>query len=132
VTALESSVSQALINRVERLEADLIEFRAAHTKQTRKVAFLASQDGGSKGRMQALVRIFRALKHTEDEVKLRALREQLSAAINQVVQQITLYPVGRTPAGHKTERYVDVTFVNGAVRRAEGVEVAPKEVELVE
>ncbi len=129
VKALESSVSPALIKRLDDLEASLVPLKQSHDKQAKLLASLASQDGGSKGRVQALIRIFRQMKHATSEVERRALREQLSAAINQAVKQMTMYPVGRTPKGTKADRFVDVTFVNGATKRAEGVEVSPKDME---
>lgn len=125
--AIEATDSPSLFKRLVDLEAALVVLKGSHEKQAKKVASLASQDGGSKGRVQALIRIYRLMKNAESSIERRALREQLSTAINQAVKQIVMYPVGRIPQGSKADRFLDVTFVNGATKRAEGVEVAPKE-----
>ena len=57
--------------------------------------------------------MFKALKHTTDEVELRALREQLSAAVAGLVEMIGLYPRGPTPDGEKGDRFLKVLLKNG-------------------
>lgn len=52
----------------------------------------------------------------------RALREQLSAAINLVVERIELHPMGHNAQGCKEDRFADVMFKNGASRRIESGE----------
>lgn len=57
-----------------------------------------------------------------DEVPSRALRDQLSAAINLVVERIELHPMGPNARGTKEDRFADVMFKNGASRRIEAGE----------
>jgi hypothetical protein len=69
-----------------------------------------------------LVLLFRALKVTTDELQRRVLREQLSAAVNLVVERVVMYPMGHNAKGAKEDRFMDVTFRNGAQRRIEASE----------
>jgi len=41
---------------------------------------------------------------------------------NATIERITLYPAGRSMAGDKEDRFIDVTFKNGAQRRIEAGE----------
>ena len=69
-------------------------------------------------RMKALVLLFKELKRLEDPQKLRALREQISVGIHQVVDKIVLYPRGRN-GKDKDARYIEVFFKNGEQRTIE-------------
>jgi hypothetical protein len=65
---------------------------------------------------------FKLLKDTTDDLQGRTLREQLSAGMHQVVERITLYPMGWNAKGTKEARFIDVLFRNGAERRIEAGE----------
>jgi len=83
---------------------------------------LATQEGGGASRMKDLVLLFKLLSDTTDDLQRRALREQLSAGMHQVVKRITLYPMGWNAKGTKEDRLIDVLFRNGAERRLEAGE----------
>lgn len=120
-----------MVPRVKKLEDDLQGVNKLCAEQNRKVQSMTVLEGVGKNRMSDLVQLFKSLKKTTDEVQLRSLREQLSAAINLVVHQIQLYPTGHNPkkksagprlADDKSERFIDVLFKNGAQRRIESGE----------
>lgn len=112
----------AMIQRVKDNETELARIEKLIDTQQRKVNTLATQEGGGASRMKDLIGLFKALKTTTEEVPRRALREQLSAAINLVVERIELHPMGRNARGTKEDRFADVMFKNGANRRIEAGE----------
>ena len=116
--AIEQGVL-SMIDRVKDHELKLRQERVRLEEQQRKVHALTTREGGGATRMKTIVLLFKALKHTADELQIRALREQLSSAIQQVVERIDLYPTGQTKSGTKEDRYAVITFRNGAVRTIE-------------
>lgn len=112
----------SMIHRVKENEAELVRVQKLVDAQQKKVNALATHEGGGTSRMKDLVVLFKALKTTTEEVQRRALREQLSAGINQVTDRIVLYPVGHNGIGAKEDRFIDVQFKNGAERRIEAGE----------
>jgi DNA invertase Pin-like site-specific DNA recombinase len=106
-------------SKVKEMELELASTEKLLEAQRRKVAVQDAQAGIGASRMKAVVLLFKALKDTTDDVERRALREQLSAAINQVVEHIQMYPTGHTLTGDKEDRFIDVLFKNGAQRRIE-------------
>ncbi len=113
--AIEAGV-MSMIERVKQNEHDLLQAIKTRDEQQRLVHTLTSQEGQGSSRMKSVVLLFKALKHTTDDVQRRLLREQLSTAIHSVVEGIVLYP--KTGA-QKEERYIDIVFKNGAERRIE-------------
>jgi len=105
--------------KVKAMEAELSKVEKLVEAQQRKVNALANQDAGGGQRMKTIVLLFKTLKNTTDEVERRALREQLSAGVNLVVERITLYPAGHNANGTKEDRFIDVLFRNGAQQRIE-------------
>jgi hypothetical protein len=66
--------------------------------------------------MSALIAVFREMAKLHaagDQLKLRTLREQLSAAIAQTVKRVTLFPVGPCLQGNKVDRYMVIDLYNG-------------------
>jgi hypothetical protein len=106
-------------SKVKDMELELATTEKLLEAQRRKVAAQDAQAGLGASRMKALLMLFKALKNTQGEVERRALREQLSAAINQVVERVTLFPAGHRKDGDKDDRFIDVLFRNGAQRRIE-------------
>lgn len=114
--------AKSMVPRLHQYEIEVADLGEGLKGQQRKVAALESQDGGGKSRMKALVLLFKALQKTSDELERRVLREQLSAAVNLVVEKVVMYPMGHTANGTKDARFMDVTFKNGAQRRIEASE----------
>ena len=112
----EGEGTKSLVVRQRELEAEA-EFIGSKIKLQRdKVAVTEASEASGKSRMAALVKIFRemsVLKKSGDELKLRTLREQISAAIAQTVKRVTLFPVGPSLKGDKSERYMYVELMNG-------------------
>lgn len=112
--------SSSMIPRVRQHEIELHNTTKLLADQHRKVNALMLTENTGSSRMNAILLLFKSLKETTDEIQLRTLREQISAAINQVVETITLYPIGHTrkdPA--RDERFIDILFKNGAEQRIE-------------
>lgn len=109
----------SMVPRLKQHEADVSSLKKELEAQRRKVLTLESQDGPGASRMKHLIMLYKALKNTTEEVALRALREQLSAAVASAVSRIVLFPAGHKRTGSKEDRFIDVTFVNGATRRIE-------------
>lgn len=90
--------------------------------QEKHVALLERQDGPGSTRMDGLITLFKALKHTTDDTDLRMVREQVASAVAQVVKSITLHPVGWNAGGTLEDRFADIRFTNDAERRLEPAE----------
>jgi hypothetical protein len=117
-----------MVPRLLKYEAEIAELEKTKEAQRKKVLVMTNQGGEGASRMRSLVVLFRAMRQLAgDEIKLRALREQLLVGINETVERIDLFPAGRTLAGTKFDRFMDVTFRTGVTRRIEGVECAPQE-----
>lgn len=109
--------------RLEMRRQELDSLSKLIIDQRKKVEVLTAQEGGGASRMKGLVLLFKALKHTTDEAQLRALREQISAGISNVVERVELFPGGRSFDGPKEERYAVVTFRNGFVQTIDADEI---------
>lgn len=117
--------AKSMVQRLQQHEEAEENLRKQLTVQKRKVLALEMNAGSTASRMSGLVKVFKLLKNETDEIKLRALREQLAHSIQGSVEKIVLYPAGRTREGTKAERFIDVTFKNGIVRRIEPWECNP-------
>ncbi|MGI4935442.1 MAG: recombinase family protein [Janthinobacterium lividum] len=119
---------EGMVPRVKKLQAELSDIKKNIELQRQKVESMKLSSEGSVMRIRHLVQIFSLLKTVTDVVQRRILREQISAAIHQVVEKIELFPTGHNPkkktAGPKFTdadpvRFIDVQFKNGAQRRIE-------------
>lgn len=123
--------AKSMVPRLHDYEAEVASLRKTTEAQRKKVIALTNQGGEGASRMRSLVLLFKAMKQTGDELKLRTLREQLLIGINETIEKIVLYPAGRKLSGSKADRFIDVTFRTGTERRIEGVECAPQDLEYV-
>ena len=112
----EASGTKALVNRQRELEAESERIERQIKLQRDKVAISEAHESSGQSRMAALISLFRELKRLGaegDQVKLRSLREQLSAAVAHAVERITLFPVGPSLKGDKCSRYIVIDLKNG-------------------
>ncbi|MDO8335167.1 MAG: recombinase family protein, partial [Candidatus Saccharibacteria bacterium] len=121
VGAIEEG-AKGLVSRINELDENLTELAAAAKAQKQAVNLVAARNQNGAGRMKALVNLFKALKTTTDVAELRTLREQLSASIHAVTERITLYPTGHSLDGNRANRFIDIEFRGGSVRRIESEE----------
>jgi len=108
-----AAIEEGMVKRLGELEAEQARIGKLLSAQELKVAAEAAKERGGATRLEALVKLFKALNRTTDEVELRALREQLSAAIASVVEMIALYPMGPTVDGSREDRHAVVLLKNG-------------------
>lgn len=118
MVAIEEGAT-GMVPRLKQHETTVTSLSKETERQRLKVVALESQDGAGASRMKGLIALFKALKNTSSDTERRMLREQLSAALAAVVERIVLYPVGMSVRGDKRDRFADVFFKNGAVRRLE-------------
>jgi|GEM_PF-5669186 len=105
-----------------KLSAQLEEVKHLLAEQEMHVALIERQDGPGSSRIDGLITLFKALKHTTDEVGLRMVREQVASAVAQVVSSISLHPRGWNAGGTQDDRFADVRFINDVARRLEPAE----------
>ncbi|MDO8889630.1 MAG: recombinase family protein [Hydrogenophaga sp.] len=125
VTEAIEEGAKGMVKRLSELDAESVELAASLERQQKVVDAAASRNAIGATRMSAMVALFKALKHTKEEAEIRVMREQLSAAIHAVTQRITLFPAGRRITGTKDERFIDVEFTNGEIRRIDPDECNP-------
>jgi DNA invertase Pin-like site-specific DNA recombinase len=109
----EGESPRSLVKLLASLDDEDDYLAAAVVAQEKTVSALAAQDISGKTRMASLLAIVKGLKRTKDPVKLRALREQLSALIASTVKTIALFPAGPSVQGNKSMRYMVATLKNG-------------------
>ena len=110
----EGEPPRSLVKLLASLDDEEDRLAAQVATQEKAVSALAAQDISGKTRMASLMAILKALKRAKDDpVKLRALREQLSALIASAVKTIAMFPAGPTVNGDKSMRYMVVTLKNG-------------------
>jgi hypothetical protein len=112
----EGDGTKALMVRLRELESEGELLERQVKAQRDKVLMTETKEGSGKSRMEALIRTFREMRRLAaagDRLKLRALREQLSAAIAQTVDRVILFPVGPSLKGDRTQRYMVVKLKNG-------------------
>jgi hypothetical protein len=108
--------TKALIHRQRELEAEAERLQQQANAQRDKVLLIESTEQSGKSRMDALIALFREmqkLRAEDSKIKLRILREQLSAAIAQTVERVRLFPTGPTLQADKSQRYMVVELKSG-------------------
>lgn len=105
-----------------KLSTQLEELHQLVSDQEQHVALLERQDGPGATRVDGLITLFKALKHTADDTELRTVREQVATAVAQVVSSITLHPKGWNANGALEDRFADVRFTSDVERRLEPAE----------
>lgn len=120
-TNIEDAIAEGAKTMVPRLNAKVQEVQdltKGAIAQRAKVQALSSSGADGRSLMKTIVMLFKMLKEVQnDELRLRAVREQLRACVSETVQRIELFPVGRTLGGSKDDRHIDITFISGAERR---------------
>ncbi len=112
----EGGGTKALVLRQRELESDSEHLERQCKLQRDKVVMTEASEASGKSRMVALIAVFREMAQLTaagDQLRLRVLREQLSASIAQTVKHVTLFPVGPILQGDKSERYMIIDLHNG-------------------
>lgn len=98
------------------------ELKLSINEQERYVVIVNGQEGSGASRHKGLIKLFKTLKHSTDDIELRTVREQVVSSVAQAVSSITLYPMGHNARESLAERFADIRFTNGAERRIEAGE----------
>lgn len=124
----EGTKSLVIRQRALEMESEALE---KLVKAQRDIVVMADiNENNGKSRMDALIAMFKEMKRLsvgEDKIKLRALREQLSASIAQTIKKVTLYPVGPNLMGTKAQRYMVIDLNNGRQQTVDAFETAQGE-----
>jgi DNA invertase Pin-like site-specific DNA recombinase len=112
----EGEGTKALVTRQRDLEVEIERLERQYVLQRDKVVMTEAAEASGKSRMSALIAVFREMAQLTaagDQLKLRTLREQLSAAIAQTVKRVTLFPVGPSLQGSRDDRFMKIELQNG-------------------
>lgn len=112
----EGEGTKALVARQRELEVESERIERQVKLQRDKVAITEANEASGQSRMAALIALFQELSNLGakgDQLKLRALREQLSASVAQAVERVILFPVGPSLKGDKSSRYMLIELKNG-------------------
>lgn len=112
--ALEIEFHQGLMERIKGLEKDLDDQQNRLELVETEIAVKSHASNSGKSRMSLLVKLFKSLKNTKDDLALRIVRESIQSQIKDFVEKIELFPTG--PALNKAERdmrFMKVFFKSG-------------------
>lgn len=114
--ALEEGYHLGLMDRIKGLELEMEDQQKALDEVNREISVKKLATTSGKSRMSLMLKLFKALKETEDVAKLRIVRESIQSQIKDVVEKVELFPTGPyLNKENRDMRFMRVFFKSGAV-----------------